>query len=231
MLILGGVAQAFAETPDPGDRIRVTLQNGNELEGVVLELDPEGYRVDLEGAKIFVSSSMIQNVEVLSKSGRPAKPNFRGRQGPSPNIESANADEARRDSNIQDIPPKPRSRGGGFLTSGITLTAVGLAAMVGGGYGLANAASDSVGFDDDFDDDSDGESALLASVVVLGLAATVSGLGLTVTGIVLKAVSGSKRRRWEQTYGQIGVPDSLWLTVVPPATLQGVTSIVVGGRF
>ncbi|MEO1233333.1 MAG: hypothetical protein AAFZ18_30985 [Myxococcota bacterium] len=110
---------------------------------------------------------------------------------------------------LRDAPPKPRSRGGALMTTGFILLGVG------GGLAITTALLDDEIIVDDSPD-------LLPALTVAGGIMASVGVGLAVTGTVLKIVSGSRIRRWERRYGGV----QLVPTVGP-----GSGGVALVGRF
>lgn len=226
LILVVNSAQGAQEVPDVGDKVEVILRNGNAISGVMTGVDAEGYRVDLDGTEVVVPHDSIRSIAVGGKTTAPPsvlEPGDVGEALPSDRLVGANSDSI---DDFSTAPPKPRSRGTGFLTSGLVLTAAGVGLMTAGIVGLSDEVRDEISLDNE-----DDNSALWASLTILGFASSLSGLGLTVTGIVMKTISGSQRRAWEKTYGRRPPSESFWFAITPPAPSQRSFGVAVGGRF
>jgi hypothetical protein len=150
-----------------------------------------------------------------ARSASPAAPRPRSaapRQGAEalPSAAQENADA----STEVEIPPKPRSRGGGLMTTGFVLLGVGVSTAV-----ASSALYEEEGFPDD--------STLPLEAVGGGIMAS-AGLALGITGIIMKSVSGARRRRWEREYGALDLES---INIVPSLTAGGDGGLAIVGRF
>lgn len=117
-----------------------------------------------------------------------------------------------------DVPPKPRSRGGGLMVSGFILLGAGTGVAVGSAMAFEDGGLDSR------------ESFFLPALTLTGGIIATAGMAMGITGVILKSVSGSRRRRWEREYGGLDFrPESL--AVMPTVTPDGSGGLALVGAF
>lgn len=291
LLLTAASAPALARAPEPGDRVRITLHDGNTLVGELLSLSETGYRLRFGGMELIVAYPSVRGIEVvvgesLLEEMRPhhrrggtghhpwadpeipsedshqelpsnedfgrASPNFAPpppspyapAPGPSagppadprPNADSPSAfspppprrppsrgDDNRDQQSATEIPPKPRSQGTGLMISGFVLLGVG-AGVTGLGVLGTEAANDP------YLGDSESAEGYEVLTVAGGIMAG-SGLVLAVTGIILKSVSGARRRAWQRRYGQLEGPPVRDVVLTPTLGPGGSGGLSLVGRF
>lgn len=257
---------AEAAAPQPGDKVRIDLHDGNTVIGELLGLSESGYRVSFAGTEVIVAYPSVKSIEVIQaeslleemrpqREPAPEPPVF-NEPGPyrepepsPPPVQSPPpappvalppppppqppapppppplppASSARNsDSSAEtEIPPKPSSRGGGLMTTGFILVGVGGAMAIGSAVAYDNIREDEFETTD--------YSYLNVLTAVGGVMAVTGGI-LGVTGIVMKSVSGARRRRWERKYGALDAPTLENIAVTPIFAPNG-GGIGVVGRF
>ncbi len=275
---------AEARAPEPGDKVRITLHDGNALLGELLGLGEAGYRIRFSGTEVIVAYPSVRGIEVVVEDNlldemRPRGRDFRTREPhfepeqreppppPAPRWEEAPRPSApppayrpppppeyrtpppvyqpqpeppatpprsrsrRPPPPVQQhddqspglsgtAPPKPPSRGGGFIAAGAVMAGVGVVASVASASAMNdNQSRPAWGYTD---------HGPLPGIFLAGTAMAITGAALGVTGIVMKSVSGAKRRRWEREYGK---DDRLRWSIAPSVHPEGGGGLSVVGQF
>ena len=217
---------AYADAPSPGDQVEITLHDGNTVVGKLIGFSETGYRISFSGTQAIVAYPSVKTIEVIQRSDPSERASPRTDTHPPdpdpaenedddadseeldarPFVPNASSVPSSRDNEREGltgrIPPKPESQGDALMITGFVMLGVGTA------IGVASLASDEPDFDF-------GEEEVRAGLLVTGVVLASSGLVLSMTGIVLKTVSESRRRRWDRRYGALTSPSRGDVALVP----------------
>lgn len=285
LLVLFAIPRlAQAQAPQPGDKVKITLHDGNAVVGMLLGLTDMGYRLRFAGTEVIVAYPSVRAIEIVTPEALledmrppdfrqvpraappeesmpeaepapvlppppmsappqqqysptpppPAAPPIRVRPAPQPAPAPRAAPPpypVRRAPTPPEasatIPPKPRSRGGGLMTTGFILFGIGTGIAV----SSAVVYDHRTDYDYEYGDGGKKDHDYLQTLTAAGGIMAASGIVMAVTGIVMKSVSGARRRRWERKYAQDAFSPLENLTVSPSITPEGGGGISVLGRF
>lgn len=273
-----GIAEAAA--PEPGDKVKLTLHDGNVVQGELLGRSESGYRVSFAGTEVIVAYPSVAAIEVVQKDSlleemRPSQPSTYNPPARQPEPEQqqqpqriqryeaptnapgqvqpqaqpqqqryqAPQSEPQRyqpptstpppppvpTRDTADIPPKPRSRGGGLMTTGFVLMGVGGALAI----STAIIYDENYGYDyyDGYNYYDDGSGDYLHVLTAVGGIMATAGVIMGVTGIIMKSASGARRRRWERQYGALDLIEEHNLVVAPTISRDGDAGMALSFTF